>query len=97
AVLCQNGVAYVVGYWSARSLGVGEIECRTIALEVGIQNGGMATGLAINVLGSPVIALGSAVYGPWSAISSSILATYWRSQPLPDETPASDKPENAIA
>ncbi|UUO06352.1 bile acid:sodium symporter family protein [Blastopirellula sp. J2-11] len=87
AVLCQNGVAYAVGYWSARCLGVGEIECRTIALEVGIQNGGMATGLAINVLHSPVIALGSAVYGPWSAITSSILATYWRSQTVSEEAP----------
>ena len=44
----------------------------------GIQNGAMATGLAINVLKSPVIALGSAVFGPWSAITSSILASRWQ-------------------
>ena len=49
-----------------------------MAFEVGIQNGGMATGLAVNVLKNPVIALGSAVFGPWSAITSSLLASYWK-------------------
>jgi BASS family bile acid:Na+ symporter len=47
-------------------------------LEVGIQNGGMATGLAFNVLHSAPAALGAAVFGPWSAITSSALASWWR-------------------
>lgn len=44
----------------------------------------MATGLALNVLQSPVAALGSAVFGPWSAVTSSVVASYWRRQSLPD-------------
>ena len=78
AAVCQNASGYVLGYGVARCLKLNQRDCRTVALEVGIQNGGMATGLAIHVLKSPVIALGSAVFGPWSSISSSVLATYWK-------------------
>ncbi|QDT98638.1 bile acid:sodium symporter family protein [Gimesia aquarii] len=78
AAACQNASGYVLGYGVARCLKLNQRDCRTVALEVGIQNGGMATGLAIHVLKSPVIALGSAVFGPWSAISSSVLASYWK-------------------
>lgn len=38
----------------------------------------MATGLAFNVLKSAQAAMGSAVFGPWSAVTSSALASYWR-------------------
>jgi len=39
---------------------------------------GMATGLACNVLQAPAAALGAAVFGPRSAITSSALASWWR-------------------
>ncbi len=78
AAACHNAAGYVLGYGTARLSGLEPRDCRTVALEVGIQNGGMATGLAINVLKSPVVALGSAVFGPWSAITSSILASHWQ-------------------
>lgn len=78
AAACQNASGYALGYGVARCLKLDRRDCRTVALEVGIQNGGLATGLAINVLQSPVIALGSAVFGPWSAITSSLLASYWK-------------------
>jgi predicted Na+-dependent transporter len=45
----------------------------------------MATGLAFNVLQSPAAALGAAVFGPWSAITSSALASWWRKRPANDE------------
>ena len=82
AAALQNAAAYALGYTGARLAGLSEIDRRTVALEVSIQNGGMATGLAINVLKSPVMALGSAVYGPWSAVTSTILASYWRRNPV---------------
>jgi len=53
-----------------------------MALEVGLQNGGMATGLAFNVLHSPAAALASATFGPWSAITSSALASWWSRKTL---------------
>jgi len=78
AAACHNAAGYAWGYSAARGLGLDPRDSRTVALEVGIQNGGMATGLALNVLKSPAAALGSAVFGPWSAITSSVLASWWR-------------------
>ena len=78
AAACHNAAGFALGYGAARTLGLDRRDSRTVALEVGLQNGGMATGLALNVLKSPTAALGSAVFGPWSAITSSALASYWR-------------------
>jgi BASS family bile acid:Na+ symporter len=81
ASACHNAAGFLLGYWGARCLGLNRRDCRTVAIEVGIQNGGMATGLAINVFGSPLVAMASAVFGPWSAISGSALASYWHARP----------------
>ncbi|WP_236979574.1 bile acid:sodium symporter family protein [Membranihabitans maritimus] len=77
AILCQNAGGYLLGYYCTRFLGYSKIEARTISIEVGIQNGGMATGIAFEVLESVRAALGSAIYGPWSAFVGSILASFW--------------------
>lgn len=84
AAACHNATGYLLGYWGGRLCGLNVTDARTTALEVGIQNGGMATGLAFNVLQSPAAALGAAVFGPWSAITSSALASWWRRTPAPD-------------
>lgn len=81
AVVCHNGVGFLLGYWGARVSGLGKTDSRTVAIEVGIQNGGMATGLAFNVLHNAQAALGSAAFGPWSAISGTALASWWRQNP----------------
>lgn len=78
AVVCHNAVGFALGYYGARVSGLKKNDARTVAIEVGIQNGGMATGLAFNVLKSAQAALGSAVFGPWSAISGTALASGWR-------------------
>ncbi|MEX1048703.1 MAG: bile acid:sodium symporter family protein [Akkermansiaceae bacterium] len=74
----HNAAGYALGYGAARACRLNRIDSRTVALEVGIQNGGMATGLAINVLHSTQAAMASALFGPWSAITSSALASWWR-------------------
>lgn len=78
AVVCHNAIGFALGYYGARISGLKKNDARTVAIEVGIQNGGMATGLAFNVLHSVQAALGSAVFGPWSAISGTALASWWR-------------------
>lgn len=85
AAACHNATGYLLGYWGGRLSGLNETDARTCALEVGIQNGGMATGLAFNVLQSPAAALGAAIFGPWSAITSSALASWWRKRPINHE------------
>ena len=44
------------------------------AKAVGMQNAGMASGLAISVLKSPLAALPPAVFGPWMNMSGAVLA-----------------------
>ena len=82
AAILHNTTGYVVGYWGAKLLGLNETACRTVAIEVGLQNGGMASGLAINVLKSPSAALGPAIFGPWMNVSGSVLATWWHRRPV---------------
>lgn len=78
AAACHNALGYLFGLQAARFLGLNTRDSRTVALEVGMQNGGMATGLAFNVLQSARAAMGSATFGPWSAITASALASWWR-------------------
>ncbi len=81
-VVAHNGLGYVLGYGGARLLRLDESSCRTVAIEVGLQNGGMASGLAIRVLQSPAAALAPALFGPWMNISGSVLASWWRARPV---------------
>ncbi|MFC1650080.1 bile acid:sodium symporter family protein [Candidatus Latescibacterota bacterium] len=83
--IIQMSAGYLLGYWISKAVGLNEKTCRTVSIEVGLQNGGMATGLAINVLKSTQAALASAVYGPMMNVTGSILATYWHRKPLKDE------------
>jgi BASS family bile acid:Na+ symporter len=75
--IIHNFLGYFLGYWLARLLRLREKDCRTVAFEVGMQNGGMASGLAMGVLNSAKIALAPAIFGPWMNISGSVLATWW--------------------
>jgi bile acid:Na+ symporter, BASS family len=74
----HNSLGYLLGYLVRRGLGMDEVSCRTIAIEVGMQNGGLATALATSVLESPPAALAGAIFGPWMSISGSVLASWWR-------------------
>jgi len=81
ASIIHNFIGYILGYWSARAARLDESSCRTVAFEVGMQNGGMASGLAMNVLKSAPAALAPAIFGPWMNVSGSVLATWWHRKP----------------
>ena len=90
ATLIQNFAGYTLGYWSARWLGLEEKDRRTIALEVGMQNAGLASGLALAMGKLATVGLAPAVFGPMMNISGSALATWWHRKPPqtpPDNTP----------
>ena len=82
AAILHNGLGYLLGYWGARAARLDESSCRTVAFEVGMQNGGMASGIAMEVLRSSSAALAPAIFGPWMNISGSILANWWRRRPV---------------
>lgn len=78
AAIIHNLLGYLLGYWGCRLLKMKEQDCRTIALEVGMQNGGLASGIALEMGKVSTIGLAPAVFGPWMNISGSSLATWWR-------------------
>jgi len=81
AAMLHNAMGYLLGYWGSRLFGLNQIDSRTVAVEVGMQNGGMATGIAMDVLKSTKAALAPAIFGPWMNISGSVLASWWRRRP----------------
>ena len=82
ASVLHNGTGYFLGYWAARLVRLEESACRAVAMEVGMQNGGLASGIAVDVLKSTSAALAPAIFGPWQNISGSILASFWRRRPV---------------
>ena len=80
AAIIHNLLGYLLGYWSCRLLKMKEYDCRTIALEVGMQNGGLASGIALEMGKVSTVGLAPAVFGPWMNISGSSLATWWRNK-----------------
>lgn len=100
AVLIHNMSGYFLGYWSARLLRLNEKDCRTIAIEVGLQNAGLGSGLALAMGKLATVGLAPAVFAPLMNITGSSLALWWRARPLGDEDVApsendSDKVEHA--
>lgn len=80
-VMIHNLAGYLIGYWSGRMFRLNERDCRTIAIEVGMQNGGLASGIAKEMGKIATIGLAPAVFGPLMNITGSILASYWHRRP----------------
>jgi BASS family bile acid:Na+ symporter len=92
----HNALGYIFGYWMGRLLGVDRSAARTVAFEVGLQNGGMASGIANNMKMLGTMGLAAAVFSPWMNITGSILANYWGRHPIVDEgEPFVDSPGGA--
>lgn len=97
-VTLHNLLGYGLGYWGSRISGLNVRDSRTVAIEVGLQNGGMAANLAVDVLKNASAAIAPALFAPVMNVSGSILASFWAQNPDPDgksETSidASPKPE----
>lgn len=80
-VMVHNILGYFLGYWSSRLVGMDIKSCRTIALEVGMQNGGLASGIAMEMGKIATLGLAPAVFGPFMNITGSTLASQWASNP----------------
>ncbi len=84
-VFCHNALGYVLGYSVGRVLKFNTAKKRTIAIEVGVQNAGMATVLAAaffanaeNVAANPMAALcviPCAISCAYHSISGTVLAS----------------------
>ena len=76
-VFIHNVFGYILGYFSAKTLKLNEADARAIALEVGMQNGGLASALANEMGKIATVGLAPAIFGPLMNITGSTLANYW--------------------
>ena len=81
SVLIHNLTGFTLGYWSARLFRLDEQICRTVALEVGLQNGGLASGIAVQMGKVATVGLAPALYGPIMNTTGSLLASFWGQRP----------------
>lgn len=84
AVFIHNIGGYLLGYFAAKLLKLKEKDARAIALEVGMQNGGLASALANEMGKLATVGLASAIFGPMMNISGSLLASWWGSKKTKD-------------
>ncbi len=78
-VILHNAFGLTLGYWAAIKSGCNQAQARTIAIEVGMQNSGLAVALAIKYFNS-LTALPGALFSIWHNLSGSALASYWQKQ-----------------
>lgn len=83
--LTHNIFGYLLGYGSARLFKMNESDARTVAIEVGLQNAGLASGIAKTMGKIATIGLAAGVFGPVMNITGSMLASYWHKR-SPDQS-----------
>jgi BASS family bile acid:Na+ symporter len=79
--LVHNVAGYGLGYTISWLTGLPERDRRTVAFEVGMQNGGLASGLALLMGKVATVGLAPAIFGSLMNITGSILANFWRERP----------------
>ncbi len=80
-VAIHNIGGYFLGYFSAKALKMNEADCRAVALEVGMQNAGLASALANEMGKIATVGLAATIFGPFMNVTGSMLGNYWGNNP----------------
>jgi BASS family bile acid:Na+ symporter len=78
SVALHNALGLMAGYYGGRLMRQPKKVCRTLAIEVGMQNSGLAVALAMQYF-SALSALPGALFSVWHNVTGSILAARWKS------------------
>ena len=87
ATFLLHALGFALGYLLTRVLGLGEVEARTISIEVGMQNSGLGSGLAktpafaaqfANATQAALAPVPAAISAVWHVVIGSLLAGWWR-------------------
>lgn len=77
-VIGHNILAFILGYYTAKTFKLDQKDCKTISMETGIQNGGLGLLLIFGFFdGLGGMALLAAFWGIWDVFSGMLIATYW--------------------
>ncbi|XOB61766.1 bile acid:sodium symporter family protein [Campylobacterota bacterium DY0563] len=79
SIALHNLIGLVGGFYITKLLGFEKKECKTVAIEVGMQNSGLAVVLAMKYF-TALSALPGAIFSIWHNISGSIIAGIWAKQ-----------------
>lgn len=79
AVVIHNVLGMALGYGAAAAFGLPVPVRRTTGIEVGMQNSGLAAGLATQYM-DPLSALPGAVFSVWHNVSGALFATFCRAR-----------------
>ena len=74
-------VGIFLGFYFCKKMNYTNKIAKTMAIEIGMQNSGLATALAIKYFG-PLSALAGAFFSIWHNISGPILASFWKKKNL---------------
>ncbi|MGJ8638882.1 MAG: bile acid:sodium symporter family protein [Opitutaceae bacterium] len=80
AVVLLHCMGFSSGYAFARLFGYHAMICRTVSIEVGMQNSGLATVLARSHFADPLTAIPGAISAVTHSVIGSICAAIWRTQ-----------------
>ncbi|BAU96655.1 sodium-dependent transporter [Corynebacterium suranareeae] len=95
AVIVHNVLGYVLGYLTGRLFKFPEAANRTMAIEIGTQSAGLASGMAGRFF-TPEAALPGAVAAVVHNITGAIYVGLVRNRPMPEETKVSAKNKDTV-
>jgi len=81
AVLLHNSLGLASGYYVSKRFSLTKSQARAISIEVGVQNSGLASVLALSYF-NPLSVIPSVVSAIWHSLSGSALASYWAGKEL---------------
>ncbi len=78
-VFCHNGLGYLTGYLTGKLFHFSKAKNRTLSIEVGMQNAGLATNLASTffMASCPLSVVPCAISCAWHSISGTLLASFF--------------------
>ncbi len=89
AVIAHNLLGLAVGWLAACRLRFAPSRRRALAIEIGTQNSGLATALALAHF-TPAAAIAGALFSVWQNISGALLSNFWATRPVTSDSGEKD-------
>ena len=89
AVIAHNLLGLAVGWFAACRLRFAPPRRRALAIEIGTQNSGLATALALAHF-TPTAAIAGALFSVWQNISGALLSNFWATRPVTSDSGEKD-------
>lgn len=89
AVIAHNLLGLAVGWFAACRLRFAPPRRRALAIEIGTQNSGLATALALAHF-TPATAIAGALFSVWQNISGALLSNFWATRPVTSDSGEKD-------